>query len=57
MHVFMVKWYEKFPDFKSRALFLTGESYAGLINSNQSFILLPDYFFETPIVEYFKSFF
>ncbi|GMY29408.1 serine carboxypeptidase-like 42 [Fagus crenata] len=29
MHVFMVKWYEKFPDFKSRALFLTGESYAG----------------------------
>ncbi|XP_023897381.1 serine carboxypeptidase-like 42 isoform X2 [Quercus suber] len=29
MLVFMLKWYEKFPDFKSRELFLTGESYAG----------------------------
>ncbi|XAR53086.1 Carboxypeptidase D [Bertholletia excelsa] len=27
--IFMLKWYEKFPDFKSRPLFLTGESYAG----------------------------
>uniref|UniRef100_A0A7N2M0L7 Carboxypeptidase n=1 Tax=Quercus lobata TaxID=97700 RepID=A0A7N2M0L7_QUELO len=26
--VFMLKWYEKFPDFKSRELFLIGESYA-----------------------------
>ncbi|GLU07057.1 hypothetical protein SLE2022_240340 [Rubroshorea leprosula] len=29
MHVFMLKWYEKFPELKSRELFLTGESYAG----------------------------
>ncbi|KAF3445558.1 hypothetical protein FNV43_RR10734 [Rhamnella rubrinervis] len=29
MHIFMMKWYEKFPAFKSRGLFLTGESYAG----------------------------
>ncbi|KAL6311136.1 hypothetical protein AAG906_025685 [Vitis piasezkii] len=29
MRVFMMKWLEKFPAFKSRALFLTGESYAG----------------------------
>ncbi|KAK1371238.1 Carboxypeptidase [Heracleum sosnowskyi] len=29
MHMFMMKWLEKFPAFKSRELFLTGESYAG----------------------------
>ncbi|XVF64405.1 hypothetical protein PTKIN_Ptkin09bG0166500 [Pterospermum kingtungense] len=29
LHIFMMKWYEKFPEFKSRELFLTGESYAG----------------------------
>ncbi|XP_074334598.1 serine carboxypeptidase-like 42 isoform X2 [Apium graveolens] len=29
MHMFMMKWLEKFPAFKSRDLFLTGESYAG----------------------------
>lgn len=29
MYVFMMNWYEKFPEFKSRELFLTGESYAG----------------------------
>lgn len=37
MHVFMMNWYEKFPEFKSRELFLTGESYAGMTNSNWSF--------------------
>ncbi|KAL1831153.1 hypothetical protein DCAR_0101135 [Daucus carota subsp. sativus] len=29
MHMFMMKWLEKFPAFKTRDLFLTGESYAG----------------------------
>ncbi|XP_065848068.1 serine carboxypeptidase-like 42 [Euphorbia lathyris] len=29
MHIFLLNWYEKFPEFKSRELFLTGESYAG----------------------------
>ncbi|CAA2976487.1 serine carboxypeptidase-like 42 [Olea europaea subsp. europaea] len=29
MHMFMMEWYKKFPTFKSRELFLTGESYAG----------------------------
>lgn len=38
MHVFLLKWYEKFPELKSRELFLTGESYAGVTNSNKSFM-------------------
>ncbi|VVB11507.1 unnamed protein product [Arabis nemorensis] len=29
MLVFMLRWFKKFPDFKTRQLFLSGESYAG----------------------------
>ncbi|KAJ4952510.1 hypothetical protein NE237_029342 [Protea cynaroides] len=29
MHMFLVKWFDKYPEYKSRDFFLTGESYSG----------------------------
>lgn len=37
MRTFMLKWFEKFPELKSRELLLTGESYAGVTNSTRQF--------------------
>ena len=29
MGIFMIKFYEKYPEFKNRKVYITGESYAG----------------------------
>ncbi|KAM0939917.1 putative carboxypeptidase D [Dioscorea sansibarensis] len=34
MYIFLMKWLEKFPEFKYTDLFLTGETYAGLLIGN-----------------------
>lgn len=33
MLVFLLRWFDKFPELKSRELFLTGESYAGVFST------------------------
>jgi len=37
MHMFFLKWNDKFPEFKSRELFLTGESYVGVTKCFEKF--------------------
>ena len=50
-YTFLLNWFERFPEYKSRAFFLAGESYAGhyipqvaltilQFNKNQTFINL-----------------
>lgn len=41
MHMFLMGWYKKFPTFRTRDLFLTGESYAGKDSIYMSAIYLP----------------
>ncbi|PKI57485.1 hypothetical protein CRG98_022136 [Punica granatum] len=40
MHTFLMGWYEKFPAFKTRELFLAGESYAGHYIPQLAIVLL-----------------
>jgi len=37
MHMFFLKWNDKFPEFKSQELFLIGESYASVTKCFEKF--------------------
>ena len=45
--VFLQKWLEKYPEYKNRNLFLTGESYGGYILVQESSHSLCSYKFAT----------